>query len=630
MDRMRGPVEIPTPDRSSVPHRGAASTNGAPGACDINRGGGVAMSRLLSILQAPFPGGATASARTPAGRSRGRGLARAIATVVAVVLLAGAALLPGRDAAEAGVFCIVERNGYWAAVEQGGSVCDDESSGILLGISDIPAEEAKPAFHMEFRNGRPQYVFSYNEDNLPGVAPTTATTLSPANRDVGLGDSTGVPPKHGRRTPLTLADGVPLTVVYKADADHRTVEEDGEYYREWRDNQGNWRRSGSYGTGDEGRRRASWNTFWRSQGEELLNPHDPRADFPGSAPQQLYMDPVEEGAGGESAPEPTTAQAVDSCVSPHENPVQTTYCPNAPSMTATPGPNDGRIRITWTPASGGRAPTYWQVGIRKAGSASFSNNTISVVSTRSYTFFVEPFGACYPNGVGCGLTPGADYDVQVRGVYTRQSGNQQFIYYGHPARASGVVAKGEPTDSEDEELPGRTVPDSARLVGNSGQTKFSEMNSGSADNAQAFTTGSHESGYKLTSVTLVLTVNDGALPTYKVSIRSNNSSGEPGTLLATLANPPSPSSGQNTYTAPGAGIDLEDGTIYWLVIDVTTPVATADDVLYIDDTNSNAEDSGGLAGWSIADSRRFKNWSTLVWSTHLTSLKIEIHGYAKP
>ena len=296
-------------------------------------------------------------------------------------------------------------------------------------------------------------------------------------------------------------------------------------------------------------------------------------------------------------------------------------------MTATPGPGDGQIRITWTPPTSGHTPTWWQVSIREAGSLAFYSQPLLAAASRSYTFFIEPNGAYDPNTGEGGLTPGAAYDVQVRSVYHREfiNGNGENIrafYYGGIAQASGVLAKG---GEQSESPPEEEVIEAGKLIGNTTWTRSETSDLAESDNAQAFTTGSHSEGYKLTSVKLDMTVTS-AVPTYTVSIYGDGGSAPSG-LLSTLANPPSLSTGLNTFTASGDGIDLAADTTYWVVIDVTAGDSNL--IVSIDATSFDSEDPNGAAGWSIADDRLSKPWNSAGWATEETSLKLEIHGYAR-
>ena len=172
-----------------------------------------------------------------------------------------------------------------------------------------------------------------------------------------------------------------------------------------------------------------------------------------------------------------------------------------------------------------------------------------------------------------------------------------------------------------------------KLVSNTGQSSvFSGLN---ADYAQAFTTGSNDAGYagyKLTRVDLRMRDGGGTTPVYTVSIHSD-SSNSPGTSLGTLTQQGSvPSTtGPVRFNASGDGIDLAANTRYWLVLDVSTVNASWE--ARITDAGADAEDSGGAAGWSIADTLIWRSHTRTSWAspnTHLSSVALAIHGHAKP
>ena len=167
------------------------------------------------------------------------------------------------------------------------------------------------------------------------------------------------------------------------------------------------------------------------------------------------------------------------------------------------------------------------------------------------------------------------------------------------------------------------APAPGALVGNTGQTPKSTPDDFTFDHAQPFTTGSNSGGYRLTGVDLRLSHASGTLPTYTVSIH-RDSSDEPGSALGTLTNPASlPSSVSNVrYTAPGAGITLAANTKYWVVIDVSTTSSTTT----LQRTNSDAEDSGAAAGWSIGNQHEARVASGTTWGSTNDALLIAIHG----
>ena len=124
----------------------------------------------------------------------------------------------------------------------------------------------------------------------------------------------------------------------------------------------------------------------------------------------------------------------------------------------------------------------------------------------------------------------------------------------------------------------------------------------------------------------------GTTPVYTVSIHSD-SSNAPGTSLGTLTQQGSlPSTtGPVRFNASGDGIDLAANTRYWLVLDVSTPNSSAE--VRITDAGADAEDSGGAAGWSIADTLIWRSRTSTSWASpnaNSSSVALAIHGHAKP
>ena len=167
------------------------------------------------------------------------------------------------------------------------------------------------------------------------------------------------------------------------------------------------------------------------------------------------------------------------------------------------------------------------------------------------------------------------------------------------------------------------------LVSNTGQTTGTGGTDITIyDAAQAFTTGPNAGGYRLTDVEIEMTVSSVAIPpTYSVQV-CNDSSGQPGSTCDTLNNPASLANGFNTFTADGTGIDLSKDTTYWVVVN---SVSGGRPSLGILEAASGAEDSGGTAGWSIAnDSLQRLRASTAWGSPRARPYKIAVHGSATP
>ncbi len=167
------------------------------------------------------------------------------------------------------------------------------------------------------------------------------------------------------------------------------------------------------------------------------------------------------------------------------------------------------------------------------------------------------------------------------------------------------------------------------LVSNVQQVGQGTGNS-SHDHAQEFTTGDNSLGYTLTSADIFFTeIADGQIWSRStVTIRSD-SSGSPGTVLATLTDPSkttATSFESLTFTAPGQGVDLEPNTQYWLVLDYT---ANASGNNRVSNTQSDAEDAGAASGWSINNGSRYRNWnSNGGWTPLVDSRRIAIKGFS--
>ncbi len=168
---------------------------------------------------------------------------------------------------------------------------------------------------------------------------------------------------------------------------------------------------------------------------------------------------------------------------------------------------------------------------------------------------------------------------------------------------------------------------SVEMVGNTGQANNDTI-AFNNDIAQAFDTGSNSAGYKLTSVKVDIDGNTG-VPTYTARIfLADDVTGHPtGDSLGTLTNPSSlTTDGAKTWTATGGGIDLAPNEGYVFFLDVT---ATATSAPSATATAADGEDTGGLAGWAIANARFQRAANLNSWNTNTNAVRIELHGYAK-
>ena len=141
------------------------------------------------------------------------------------------------------------------------------------------------------------------------------------------------------------------------------------------------------------------------------------------------------------------------------------------------------------------------------------------------------------------------------------------------------------------------------------------------DQAQAFTTGSHSSGYTLTSVEIDFGTVVSSDTAYAVSIRSNTVG--PGSSLGTLTNPATLAAGVNEFTT--TGIELAANTTYFVLVD-----SSSSDANSLQNTGSDGEDSTSASGWSIADGSLYRSrGGTGSWTNFGDSKKIRINGSAK-
>ena len=89
--------------------------------------------------------------------------------------------------------------------------------------------------------------------------------------------------------------------------------------------------------------------------------------------------------------------------------------------------------------------------------------------------------------------------------------------------------------------------------------------------------------------------------------------------MHTLTTPASISAAVTTFTAP-SGATLAASTTYYVVISTTSSGIS------LSRTNATAEDSGGVSGWSIADSRRF--FGSSGWNTTTRPIRMRVNGPA--
>lgn len=192
-----------------------------------------------------------------------------------------------------------------------------------------------------------------------------------------------------------------------------------------------------------------------------------------------------------------------------------------------------------------------------------------------------------------------------------------------------IGAQGQGPQAQGQGMGGGTP---VTLVSNTGQhATFSAWPIGSHSYAQGFTTGTNVAGYRLTSVRLpMIVVGTGERPTFRVLICTDSSGAPSTTCIGPLTNPELPDLAvpaapfDAVFVAPGAGIDLDPGTTYYVVVDSTSPGASTSDI-NLQTLPIDSED-GGAAGWGIANNVRYRQLPSTDWQTNNDPLRIAING----
>ena len=167
------------------------------------------------------------------------------------------------------------------------------------------------------------------------------------------------------------------------------------------------------------------------------------------------------------------------------------------------------------------------------------------------------------------------------------------------------------------------------LVSNLGQADGGFLGLVPSDRAQAFSTGSNESGYTLGGVDVeFVALSDNQVFASKMTAAvHSDSGGAPGELVATLSNPAYQSTSADRvfgFDAPAGGVVLEADSTYWLVLDSDGSLQGNHRVR---STASGGEDAGGEAGFSVADVSVLRPaTSTGGWSSSSESMKLAVRG----
>ena len=163
------------------------------------------------------------------------------------------------------------------------------------------------------------------------------------------------------------------------------------------------------------------------------------------------------------------------------------------------------------------------------------------------------------------------------------------------------------------------------LVSNVGQGNDDSASTSGNAHAQLFHTGEAINGFVLTSVIVVS--EDTASDDFDVEICEAHDSTEfPTSTCTELTRPGSFSAGNLEFTAPGAGMALNEDDNYLVVI---KQIGTGS--VDLDSTTSAGEDSTGLTGWSIKNKFDFRSGGT--WqhkSGSNEAIQITVNGYPSP
>ncbi|MYK35447.1 MAG: hypothetical protein F4045_10215, partial [Chloroflexi bacterium] len=154
------------------------------------------------------------------------------------------------------------------------------------------------------------------------------------------------------------------------------------------------------------------------------------------------------------------------------------------------------------------------------------------------------------------------------------------------------------------------------LVSNFGATGTS-VTQNSGGYAQRFTTGSSMAGYRLSAVEVKFDSGN----QFTLAVCTVETDNTPTNSCSNLTAPSSFADNSTvSFTAPGTLGDLDPGTSYSVVLKPTVEGQTVN----VPVTSQNTEDSGGAAGWTIADGSHVLAGST--WTSQSNVLRIKVKG----
>ena len=144
------------------------------------------------------------------------------------------------------------------------------------------------------------------------------------------------------------------------------------------------------------------------------------------------------------------------------------------------------------------------------------------------------------------------------------------------------------------------TPTTVTLVSNTGQSLDSGRSISGERHYQRFTTGSHQHGYTITGIRIIMRSSPAGPTSVAMTLHSGS---ETGTKVADFTGPSSLTDEQMTYTfTPTAALSLGASTRYWIVLNQTANIRVAQ-------TLEDSEDAGSAEGWRIQN-RAF--YSTMI------------------
>ena len=200
-----------------------------------------------------------------------------------------------------------------------------------------------------------------------------------------------------------------------------------------------------------------------------------------------------------------------------------------------------------------------------------------------------------------------------------------------PNTAYRVEISGRPLLPAEQPEPPAPPAQSQRQVANTGLSGLvgSALTSGQTKHAQAFTTGSHPSGYWLDSVRIGYrsVSNSGDASLSLVVALHEGGGADPGERVCRFDDSVRPIQNSNrAYQQISECPTLEPNTTYFIVVERTT--FTSGNTIELSIIGSNGEDSGSRPGWSIADDSRV--FGTAWSSGGGSSLAIDVRAVDIP